>query len=176
MSKTKKTTAPRKRSGTYDKAVADYEKAMKIFHKRQFKEAGKAFTAILEKHAVEIEVCDRARTLAKACAAQVGPDQPKLKTADDHYLAGVMAHNSGDFDAAIGFYEKGLSMEPKDDRLHYVMAASLARAGRDDDAVAALTEASKRNQENLILAERNADFEALAENPQFEALVGQLQK
>ncbi|MFN7971877.1 MAG: tetratricopeptide repeat protein [Acidobacteriota bacterium] len=158
---------PKKRSGSFDKAVADYEKAMKLFHKRDFAGAKAHFEDVVGKHDGEIEVCERAAIYARICEEQIAPKKPRPKSADDHYLLGVLEHNGGEYGSAIAQFHKALDLAPSDDRYRYALAASHARAGQSDEAMKALTAAVSANEENRILAALDEDFDGLEDDERF---------
>lgn len=166
----KKSPETPKRSGTFDKAVVDYEKAMKHFHKRAWEEAERGFEEVLAKHGVEIAICERAAAHLRICKEQQGHAKPRAKSADEHYLLGILELNSGDPDKAIHELEKVLEGNPKDDRAHYAMAAAYARLGKEEQALGALKEAIGRSRESLYLAQRDPDFESLQDSPDFALL------
>lgn len=168
--KKKPAVDPKKRSGSFDKAVVDYEKGMKLFHKRDFAGAKSQFADVLEKHEPEMEVCERARVYLRICEEQVNPKKPRPKTADDHYFFGVLEHNGGEYGNAIAQFHKALELAPQEDRYRYALAASHAKAGQSDEAMKALTAAIQANEENRILAALDEDFDALEDDERFMAL------
>lgn len=166
----KKAAEPPKRSGTYDKAVVDYEKAMKHFHKRAWEDAERGFEEVIAKHSVEIAICERAAAHLRTVKEQRGHARPRAKNADEHYLLAVLELNGGELEKAHHELEKVLEASPKDDRAHYVMAAVYARQGKEEQALGALKEAISRSRESLYLAQRDPDFESLQDSPEFALL------
>jgi tetratricopeptide (TPR) repeat protein len=157
----------KKRSGTFDKALAEYEKGIRQVHKRAWDEARAHFKEVLESHAEELEICERARSYLRIVEEQISPRKPRPKTADDHYLLGVLEHNGGEWKNAIHEFEKALQMGPGDERVLYALAASHARAGNEKDALASLRKAIDRSRDNAARAARDEDFEALDADPEF---------
>lgn len=85
---------------------------------------------------------------------------------------------------AIEAYKAALVIDPKDSRVHYTMANALTEAGRTDDALAELEEASHLDPKNPALLDSLGDFclrqgkldqaekafgQALSINPNFTA-------
>jgi len=149
--------------GTLDQAVGEYDKGLKRFHKGKIGEAAAVFRGILDSFPQETGVCDRARTYLVAIERAEMPKKPRAKTSDDHYLQGIVEFNGGESAKALGHFKKGLAMAPKDDRFHLAMAAAMLASGREEEALEALAEAGRRNQENLVLATRDRDFAPLWE-------------
>lgn len=174
MKETKKKTAPTPhRSGTFDKAVADYEKAVKLIHKQSYDQAKDQLEQVLEKHSGELEICERATMYLRFVARHLQP-KPRPKDADDYYLLGQLEHNAGDYEAAVKDHKKAQELAPGDDRITYALAATYARQGKTDEAMAALREAVARSRENRFLAFRDEDFDIFDESDEFLELTQQL--
>ncbi len=167
----KKPVEEKKRSGSYDKAVAEYEKGMKLVHKRAFADAKAHFEGVLEKYPGELEICERASIYLRIIEEQVSPKKPRPKSADDHYLLGVLEHNGGEYKSAIAQFEKALEMVPGDDRYLYALAASYARSGMDREAIKTLRDALSKNKDVRHMASRDEDFDSLESSDEFMALI-----
>lgn len=170
-SKKKAAAEERKRSGSFDKAVAEYEKAMRLFHKRSFEEAKSHFESVIEKYGAELEICQLCRTYLRAIEEQLQPKKPRPKTAEDYYLLGQLEHGSGDHKSAIERFEKALDLSPGDERVLYALAAAAARLGGQKQSLDALRSAIQKNPDNRLRAARDEDFDAFDELQEFLQLI-----
>ena len=155
----------------HQRAVKAFELGLESFYRKDFKRAVEAFRAIVANYPHESEILDRAQTYLRICekSSQQKPSRPQ--TADDHYKLGILRYNEGDLDAAVELFAKALTLDARNDKVHYVLAAAHALRGEGDEALKALKRAIEINPDNRIFAANDGDFELLRERGEFKSLV-----
>lgn len=154
-----------------EQAIHEYEQALVLLRKQQFAEAAEGFKAILKSHPQEKEVADRCRAYLRICERGPGEKVMPLKRVEDYYYQGVLECNRQQYDEALKHLDRALKMNPKDDRVLYVLASTQALKGDREQALAALKEAIDLNAVNRIHAQQDPDFEPLRDDDAFLDLV-----
>ena len=167
----KKKTAP-VRTANLDKAIKDYEDALKLFAKKEFSKAATLFEAVIRDYPIEREVGDRSRIYLTVCRARTATTTVKPKTAEDFYLHGVVASNEGRLEEAADFFDKMVQMDSRSDKGHYALAAVSSLRNDRPGAVASLSRAIEINPRNKVQALNDTDFDPLREDAEFMALLG----
>lgn len=133
--------------------------------------AAKEFEAILEESPADLGLAARARQYLDACQEQLDSKAPKPKTADDHYLQGVLLLNDGDPAGALEAFARALDKEPGHERALYCQAAAHAQRGDVEAALEALRSAVEANEANRVYAKNDPDFVPLRVHKEFQELV-----
>ena len=167
----KKKAAPL-RTANLDKALKDYEEALKLFARKDFSKAAHLFEALIKENPTEREVADRSRMYLSICKAQTASAPAKPKSAQDHYLLGVIASNEGRLDEAADLFDKMIKLESGNDRGYYELAAVCSLKSDRSGAMANLSRAIDLNPANRVYALNDADFDALREDSEFMQLLG----
>jgi len=174
---TKKVTRPAPKASPtnpwmiQDKALKEMERGMNHLHKHEYSEALKNFKTIVDGYAEDKELIDRAKVYVSICKIrQKGEPQTPKDTANLFYL-GVMRANEADFDGAIGYLQKALETSPEDEKIHYVLASTLALKGERQTAVNHLKQAIDRNVLNRIHARNDPDFEPIRDDDALQNLL-----
>lgn len=76
-----------------------------------------------------------------------------------------------DYAAAAAAFERGLATYQESEEIFYNYACCLARLGKDDAALAALSKAVERGWHNADLTAKDADLESLRGRPEFQGLL-----
>ncbi len=177
-SRAKKSTAPPKkkappaRTVSLDKAISDFEQAVKAFSKKDYAKAGSLFDAIISEYPTEREICDRARVYGSICRERDRGEAPRPKEAEDLYYHGVVAANDGHLDEAASLFEQAIKQDPASDKVHYQLAAVCGLRNDSVGAVAHLAKAIELNPSNRVYALNDADFDGLHEDVKFMGLLG----
>jgi len=177
-SKSRKTTSPPKkkapptRTASLDKAIADFDQAVKVFSREDYSKAAALFDAIIGEYPSEREICDRARVYGSVCRVRTAGAQPKPKGAEELYYQGVVAANDGRLDDAVGLLEQAAKVEPDNDKVHYQLGAVCGLKHDTASAIAHLARAIELNPSNRVHALNDADFDGLREDAQFMGLLG----
>jgi len=154
-----------------EQALQEYEQALSLLRKQQLAEAAEGFKAILKNHPQEKEIADRCRVYLRICGRDAGEKVMPLKRVEDYYYQGVLECNRQRYDEALKHLDRALKMNPKDDRVLYVLAATQALKGEREQALSSLKEAIDLNATNRIHAQNDPDFETLREDDAFLDLV-----
>src|SRR6266853_28516 len=122
-------------------ARKEYEKAIELFHKRSFDDAGRRFEDFIEKHPDEKEFLDRARMYLAACRngkknRPASPSEP-----EELYHAAVFEKNRGNVEKALELLRKTAGRRDGDGRVHYLTACCHALAGDVEEALVHLKKA-----------------------------------
>ncbi len=126
------------RQPTIDEAAAlkAFERAHKEFTRGRFGEARNQFRALLDKYFQVSEVAARSRTYLAVADARLRTESILPRDADSLYDRGVIELNRGEYVAAQEMFERALKREPEAAHIHYGLAATRARLGSVDLALA----------------------------------------
>jgi tetratricopeptide (TPR) repeat protein len=147
-----------------DSSLADYDEAIGLLHKKQWKKAA----AIFEKIVAEADsphVADRARQNLEVCRRR----QRETQDSDDPYLQAVFEKNRGELDAALKLCEQH-GKGGKDERFAYLAASIRALAGDEDKAIELLEKAIRLDPKNRVHAYHDPDFKPLHKSDAFRSL------
>ena len=155
-----------------EKALKELERGMQSIHKQNWSDALAHFQAVADGFPQEKELHDRAQVYIRVCRGHLDADggSHRAKPEDLFYL-GVMKTNEADYDQAVELLDRALQHNPKDERSHYVMAATRALKGDRDAALKHLQEAIALNTQNRYYAMNDPDFESIRDEETFENLV-----
>ena len=169
----KKTPPPPPPPLTHDEAAALrlFEQAHKEFTRGHFAEARNQFRSLVDRYPNVSEVAARARTYLTVADARLRTELALPRDADSLYDRGVIELNRGEYVAAQELFERALKREPDAAHIHYGLAATRARLGAIDTALASLRRALDLQPNLRIRAQRDHDLSALHSQPEFEELV-----
>jgi tetratricopeptide (TPR) repeat protein len=168
---TKRPPAPERRTG---QAIDLFEKGIKAMGRKEYDKAREHFDAIINGHAEERDVAERARAYRTACERAAGEGRRsayKPKTFEDYLNHGVYLHNRGEYEEAIKALRQASEMQPKSENALYCLAAAAARAGDSAAALKALRAAIGAGAESRAQARRDPDFDVLRDDDEFLNLV-----
>jgi len=83
-----------------------------------------------------------------------------------------LVSKKGDLQRAVELDGRLVELQPEDFLARYNFACSLARAGRAEDAIDALSRAILLGYDDLAHMETDPDLESLRSHPDFQALLG----
>ena len=170
---TRKVPPPKPPPLTHDEAAAlrAFEQAHKEFAQGHFTEARNQFRSLVDRYPNVSEVAARARTYLTVAEARLRNELALPRDADSLYDRGVIELNRGEYVAAQELFERALKREPDAAHIHYGLAATRARLGAIDTALASLRRALDLQPKLRIRAQRDHDLNALHSEPEFEQLV-----
>jgi tetratricopeptide (TPR) repeat protein len=174
---TKKVTRPAAKAAPantwmiQEKALKDLERGVNHLHKQQYADALKNFDAIIEGFPDDRELLDRVRVYKRICESRLTSPPETPKDPASLFYLGVMRANEADFDGAVGFLEQALQANPGDEKVHYVLASTLAMKGEREGAVDHLRQAIDRNAINRIHARNDPDFEPIRDDDALQNLL-----
>ena len=152
-------------------ATEAFAKVIRAAFKGEADKAKEALSAFEAQYADEIDILDRARRFASINLAKDQGRGGKPKNAPERLLAGIIALNAGDLDAAEKDIEAVVAEQPKNADAHYTLAIVRARREKTEDAVASLKACFALSAERKAQAPLDGEFAALIGNPAFEALI-----
>ena len=160
------------RTANLDKAIKDYEEALKLFWKKDYAKAAHLFEAIIRDYPTEREVGDRSRMHLSVCRQQTASSAPKPKTPEDLYLHGVIASNEGRLEEAADLFDNMIRTDPGSDKGYYALATVCSLRNDSAGAITRLSRAIALNAKCRVQALNDTDFDSLREDPEFMALLG----
>lgn len=152
-------------------ARKDYEKAIELFHKRHFEDAGRRFEELIEKHPDEKEFLDRARMYLAACRNGKKAKGPASSEPEEIYHAAVFEKNRGNVEKALELLKKSAGKKDGDGRVHYLAACCFALQGDLEQSLQSLKKAIAADDHNRIQARLEADLTPLRGTQGFTELV-----
>ena len=126
--------------------------------------------ALIEKHASERELVDRAQTYIKICQNISKKEAIPSKTFDDLYENGVFLMNLGRYEDALKLFNKAIEKNPDHAKILYFMAAIYQSMGDTDQSLEFLKKSIQKDKYFKILAQNDSDFEDLREDKKFKIL------
>lgn len=155
----------------YQQALELFERAVKALGKKDFDRARDLLDELLDKHADQQDLLERARAYRAMCDRAKTSRPARPKTFEELLNYGVVLHNRGDFAQAVKYFSQALELHPRNDGALYCLAAAQARAGETEAALKALRSAIHANPSSRAQARRDDDFEPLRGAVEFQALV-----
>ncbi|HMA28256.1 MAG TPA: tetratricopeptide repeat protein, partial [Thermoanaerobaculia bacterium] len=152
-------------------ARKEYEKAIELFHKRQFDDAARRFEDLIEKHPDEKEFLDRARMYLGACRSGRRSKGQAAAEPEELYHAAVFEKNRGNVEKALELLRRNPARRDGDGRVHYLTACCLALQGDVEQALLSLKKAIAADDHNRIQARLEADLAILRGTQGFTELV-----
>ena len=155
----------------HEKALKEFERGVGLLQKQSYSEAIERFQAIVGSFPQEKELTDRAQVYLRICQNVLERKEPQPRKPEDFFYFGVIKANEANYDEAVKFLEKALQANPKDEKVHYVMASTLAAKGDRREALEHLREAIELNAANRIYARNDPDFEPIRDDDNFQNLI-----
>jgi tetratricopeptide (TPR) repeat protein len=155
----------------HEKALKEFERGVGLLQKQSYPEALERFQTIVSSFPQEKELIDRANVYLRICRNLLETKDPQPRNSEDFFYYGVIRANEADYDEAVRLLEKALQATPKDEKVHYVLASTLALKGDRREALDHLREAIELNTTNRIYARNDPDFEPLRDDENFQNLI-----
>ncbi len=169
-----KPAAPAPSTNTWEiqeKALKEFERGMIHLQKQHHAEALERFQAIADSFPQEKELLDRVQVYLRICKNMLERKPPQPRRPEDYFYFGVMKANDAEYDEAVRLLGRALEANPKDEKIHYVLASTLALKGDRQDALKHLREAVELNATNRIYARNDPDFEPIRDDETFQNLI-----
>ena len=154
----------------YEKMVSTYNRAMRTFHKGEFRKAIELLNDFIEKHPDEKEFVDRAQIYLEISKGRQVKEKIQLKTFNDYYQYSVYKINQGEYEEALKLLQKAREMKPKDGKILYLMADAYCLKNDKEQCLEHLRKAIQLDRYFRILAQNEADFEPLKEDKKFKLI------
>ena len=154
----------------------EYEKALQLFHKKNYQKASEAFKKIIEANKESefysvLEIQTRAKVYLSITEAQTHPLTVKLESAQDHVWEGVYQLNAGKVDTALEHFLHAEKNNYRDAYLYYLMATAYLRKEDTASSLRYIEKCLKKDEGYKIIIYNEPDFEPLQQNPDFLKLV-----
>ncbi len=155
----------------HDKAIKELERGVNHLHKQQYSDALSNFKSIVDGYPEEKELKDRAKVYVRICETRLERKTGIPNDPQDLFYLGVFKANEAAYDEAVGYLERALQSSPKDEKIHYVLASTLALKGERGGAVEHLQKAIDLNSTNRIHARNDPDFEPIRDDDTVQNLL-----
>ncbi|MEZ5316648.1 MAG: hypothetical protein R2752_04550 [Vicinamibacterales bacterium] len=160
--------------GPTPEAVRAFDAAMRALQAHEYQQAAGLFEALIQGHATERALLDRARVYIDLCQRELRRARADgLETPDsieERLAAATAALNLGREDETERLANAVLRDDPDQELALYLLAAVEARRGRRDDALSRLAKAIQISPEVRAQARHDDDFEILREMEAFKLL------
>ena len=162
----------KRKTGTKKTARELYGEAFKALGEQKYEKAATGFQKIIASFPDEQEVLAKARTYQRTCQRALAMKKRKkpLKSAEEHFDAGVFHHNNRNFDDAVAHFEKALKISKDSAHVYYAWAATQVQQGDLEEGLETLKKAAKIDETSLCYAINDPDFEPLAGHEGFREL------
>jgi tetratricopeptide (TPR) repeat protein len=160
----------KKKIDSYEKAILSFGDAVKAYRKGNCEKAIELFEVLIEKHASERELVDRARTYIKICQKIAKKEALPAKTFQDLYESGVFLMNLGKYEEALKLFSKAIEQNPDHAKILYFMAAIYQSMGDSAQSLEFLKRSIQKDKYFKILAQNDSDFEDLREDKKFKLI------
>jgi len=149
----------------------EFSRGMEFLYKKDYTKAIESFQKIAEAHPDELTLVDRCRILINLCHQLRSRRKFKPQGFDEFYYLGVYHSNRGEYKEALRCFEEALMIQPKSEKIVYLIAGTYALMGERQQAIENLKKSIKLEETNRIYARNDPDFESIYEEPEFEELV-----
>jgi tetratricopeptide (TPR) repeat protein len=157
---------------SHDLAVEAFERGLRSFQERKFREAERLLTSVIEGYPDEKELHERARVYIAICQRRAMAERDRTPhTVEERVNAATVALNRGDFGEALGYLRSVEREARENDLVSYMMAVAHTGLGDSHAALSCLQQAVSLNAENRYLAAQDADLQPLRELPEFASLL-----
>ncbi|MCP4221685.1 MAG: hypothetical protein GY765_44090 [bacterium] len=153
-----------------------FTEAIKVFAKRNYKEALGAFVKLVEAYKNSdfysvMEIRARAGIYKNICEAQLNPVAIELVTDSDYLNHAVYSLNAGDYPKAVELLNQLQEKEFEGNYVNYLLALTHARMEDAENALTYLRKAVEADETYKVIAHNESNFDTLFENEEFLALV-----
>jgi predicted Zn-dependent protease len=152
--------------------TAEYEKALQLFHKKNYHKADAAFKQIIETYKDSefysvLEIQTRVKVHHTITQAQLHPVTIKLETMQDYVWEGVYQLNAGNTDKALELLSHAEKENHKDAYLYYLMSAAYLKKEDTANSLRYVEKCLKKDAYYKIIVYNEPDFESLLQNQDF---------
>ena len=151
-------------------ATEAFSKLVRAAIKGEADKVAESLTTIETQFGEEIDILDRARRYAAIRAAGDSVRSSRPRSLSERLLAGIVALNADDLEAAEKEISHVISEEPKNADAHYVLAIVQARRESVEEAIRSLNTACSLSPARRAQAPLDSEFASLVGNPAFDAL------
>lgn len=157
------------KSGSSDTQLSAFDKAMKLFHKRDFQGALPIFDEA--GRGSDLSMAHAAQLHARMCRQRLEHESPQLKTSEDNYAYGLALANRRELNGAESYLNRALQLAPKADHVLYTLALVKGLQGDLPSAAGYLSRAIEIQPANRSTARTDPDFHELLRHQAIRELV-----
>ncbi len=156
-------------AGTGDNQLTAFDKAMKLFHKRDFHGALPLFESAAK--GPDVSIAHTAQLHARMCRQRTEKESPQLKTSEDNYAFGLALAARREFAGAEQYLQRALQLAPRAD--HVLYSLSLVKGLQGDILASAslLARAIEIQPANRTTARTDPEFHELLHHQPIRDLV-----
>lgn len=156
--------------------TAEYEKALQLFHKRNYHKAETAFKQIIDAYRDSefysvLEIQTRVKVHYAITQSKLQPQAAKLEGAQDYIWEGVFQLNAGNTDKALELFNHAEKNNCKDAYLYYLIAAAYMKKEDTANSLRYVDKCLKKDASYKVLVYNEPDFEPMLQNQDFLKLV-----
>jgi tetratricopeptide (TPR) repeat protein len=150
-------------------AIKNFELGSRALQRQNYGKAKEIFEKLVQGEVRE--VAEPARVRLQLCRQKLSRSAPGPKSAEYYYTLGVVALNTRHLDEAVEHLGKAHKLRSNQEHVRYALAAAQALRGNAESALEHLKAAIALRPANRIQARHDEDFQALATDSRFRALV-----
>ena len=154
-----------------EQAVALFEQAMDLLHRRRFEGAAEQFKLLLDRFPREGALLDRSRVYLELAQREMNRRPANPRTLEERLTAATAALNNDQDAAAEQLVRSVLADDARHDLALYLMAAIEARRADQEAALSFLTRAIAVSPEVRAQARHDPDFDPMRSTAAFRLLV-----
>jgi tetratricopeptide (TPR) repeat protein len=151
--------------------IRQYEVAVKLVYSQEFAKAKESLEKIIQSALQDKDIAERAKSLLRICDQKLSGSGGSPRSMDDLYNMGVALMNQGKLGEAREQFQKALKLNARCEYVLYALAATHSRSGNLEEALDTLKAAISLKPGNRFLARNDSDFDPLAHDFRFLALV-----
>jgi len=152
-----------------DHQLNNFEKAMKLFHKRDFAGALPLFEDASK--GADVAMSHASQMHIRMCQQRMNQSAPKLTTVEDFYAYGLSLIGRRELDVAEQQLKKALHLAPKADYVLYALSLAKGLQGDINASAGFLAKAIEIQPGNRSAARTDPDFHELLQHGPIRELV-----
>jgi tetratricopeptide (TPR) repeat protein len=157
------------KAGSSDSQLTAFDKAMKLFHKRDF-QGGLPYFDEASKGS-DVSIAHTAQLHARMCRQRLEKETPQLKTSEDNYAFGLALATRRELTGAEQYLHRALQLAPRADHVLYTLAMVKGLQGDFPAAAGFLARAIEIQPSNRGIARTDPDFRELLHHQLIRELV-----
>ncbi|MBN2245126.1 MAG: tetratricopeptide repeat protein [Candidatus Aminicenantes bacterium] len=154
----------------YEKALNIYMQAIKSVQKGDYQKASEQLKSFMNKYSEEKELCARADIYLKICEGRLENTIDQPKDFEDYFQHAVYQLNSGNLEQALELAKNAEQKEPKQGKIHYLIASIYLKMDKLEEALESLKSAVQLDKYFKIIARNETDFEKLWQDKKFKLI------
>lgn len=149
--------------------LQSFDKAMKLFHQREFQSALPFFEEAGK--GSDVSIAHTAQMHASMCRQRLEKESPQLRTSEDNYAYGLALTNRRELTGAEKYLHRALQLAPRGDHILYTLALVKGLQGDIPAATGFLARAIELQPSNRSTARTDPDFHDLLHHQPIRDLV-----